>query len=385
MPLTVLKVAHAKPGRHCDGRGLYLIVRPSGAKSWIARIQRDGKRRDFGLGSVYDVSLEEARLALTDYRRKMRAGVDPARERIRPKRVVPSFETVARDCFEAMRGGWKNGQHNAWMPSLETYVFPRIGKLPVDEVDAKAVLGVLEPIWLVIPDTAKRIRQRIGSTLDYAHIKGHIPEELSLRSVTHGLPRQTRQVVHRPAMPYEQVPAFMKRLMAEENSIGRDALKLIMLTAVRSNEARFAVWREIDLDAATWSIPAKRMKMKEAHVVPLSPPAVALLKRLRTVAMRLDGRLNPERIVFSAWTGKAISETTILKAMRDLEIAVYTVHGFRSTFTDWTAETTDFPKEVADKALAHRIPNAVEAAYRRTDFFAKRRTLMDEWGAFVMG
>lgn len=350
----------------------------------MLRIQRRGHRRDFGLGSVDDVSLADARLAVADYRRMLRNGLDPVKELGLRRKAAPTFEKVARDCFDAMKGGWKNGKHNSWLPSLENHVFPMIGKRPIDAVDSAAVLSVLEPIWLTIPETARRILQRIGATLDYAHIKGFVPEEISLRSVTRGLPRQTHQVTHLAAMPYAEVPAFMKKLVALENSVGRDALKLTVFTAARSNETRFAIWDEFDLDAATWSIPGSRMKMKEPHVVPLSPPALALLRRLRDERVALDGELDPTVLVFPGFRGKAISDVTMMKAIRHMKITGITVHGFRSSFTDWTAEQTDFPKEVADKALAHRVPNAVEAAYRRTDFFDKRRTLMQEWATFVM-
>jgi integrase len=385
MPLTALKVRHARPGRHADTHGLYLVVRDTGSRSWMLRIQHRGRRRDFGLGSANDVSLAEARIAVADYRRMIRDGLDPVKELGLHRRSAPTFEIVARACYGAMKGGWKNGEHQSWMPSLENHVFPIIGKRPIEAVDSAAVLSVLEPIWLTIPETAKRILQRIGTTLDYAHIKGFVPEEISLRSVTRGLPRQMHQVTHLAAMPHANVPAFMKKLTGLENSVGRDALKLTVLTAVRSNETRFATWGEIDLEAATWSIPGSRMKMKQPHVVPLSPPALALMRRLRDERIALDGKLNPEQLVFVGLRGKAISDVTMMKAIRDMNISGITVHGFRSSFTDWTAEQTDFPKEVADKALAHRIPNAVEAAYRRTDFFDKRRTLMREWAAFVTG
>lgn len=384
MPLTALKVRHARPGRHADVQGLYLVVRDTGTRSWMLRIQRRGRRRDFGLGSVDDVSLADARLAVADYRQMLRNGLDPVKELGLRRKAAPTFEKVARDCFDAMKGGWKNGKHNSWLPSLENHVFPVIGKRPIDAVDSVAVLSVLEPIWLTIPETARRILQRIGATLDYAHIKGFVPEEISLRSVTRGLPRQTRQVTHLAAMPYAEVPAFMKKLVALENSVGRDALKLTVFTAVRSNETRFAIWDEFNLDAATWSIPGSRMKMKEPHVVPLSAPALNLMRRLRDERVALDGKLDPSQLVFPGFRGKAISDVTMMKAIRHMKITGVTVHGFRSSFTDWTAEQTDLPKEVADKALAHRIPNAVEAAYRRTDFFDKRRTLMQEWARFAM-
>lgn len=351
----------------------------------MLRVQHRGRRRDFGLGSASDVSLADARTAVADYRRMIRNGRDPVKELSLRSKAAPTFETVARACYDAMKGGWKGGEHPSWMPSLENHVFPLVGKTPIDAVDSASVLRVLEPIWLTIPDTARRILQRLGTTLDYAHIKGLVPEEISLRSVTRGLPRQTRQVTHLAAMPYAQIPAFMKKLVALENSVGRDALKLTVLTAVRSNETRFAKWGEFDLDTGTWSIPGSRMKMKEPHVVPLSLAALSLMCRLRRERIALDGKIEPAQLVFEGLRGKPISDVTMLKAIRDMKIATITVHGFRSSFTDWAAEQTDFPKEVADKALAHRVPNAVEAAYRRTDFFEKRRTLMSAWGAFAMG
>lgn len=383
MPLTMLKVRHAGPGRHADMHGLYLVVRDTGTRSWMLRVQHRGRRRDFGLGSANEVSLADARLAVADYRRMIRSGLDPVLELGLRRKAAPTFEKVARDCYDAMKGGWKNGKHSSWMRSLENHVFPVIGKTPVDAVDSGAVLRVLEPIWLTIPDTARRILQRIGTTLDYAHIKGLVPEEISLRSVTRGLPRQARRVTHLAAMPYADVPAFMQKLTGLENSVGRDALKLTVLTAARSNETRFATWGEFDLDKGIWSIPAGRMKMKETHVVPLSPPAITLMRRLRDEHLALEGKVAANALVFAGSTGNAISDATMAKAMRDMDVTGVTVHGFRSSFTDWAAEQTDFPKEVTDKALAHKIPNAVEAAYRRTDFLDKRRVLMDQWAAFV--
>jgi integrase len=176
----------------------------------------------------------------------------------------------------------------------------------------------------------------------------------------------------------------MKALVKQENTVGRDCLKLTILTAVRSNEARYATWGEFDPEAGIWSIPAARMKMKRPHVVPLSAPAVGMLKRLRDEHDALDGKVAATRMLSTCNGKKPISDTTMLKAIRDMKIAGITVHGFRSSFADWVAERTAFPKEVAEKALAHRIPNAVEAAYRRTDFFDKRRVLMDEWAKYVI-
>jgi integrase len=384
MPLTALKVKKAGPGKHADVHGLYLVVQPSGRRSWVLRYQHKGRRRDFGLGPVHDVSLAEARAAAMDLRKLVRAGLDPVEQRGLKRPSRPTFEAVARKCYEAMRKGWKDRRNASWIASFDNHVFPLIGTKRIDSIDSKAVLAVMEPIWTTIPDTARKILQRIGAVLDYAHIKGMIPQQISLRSVRKGLPRQTRQVVHRQAMPYKDVPAFMAKLMALPPSVGRDALKLTILTATRSGEVRNAVWGEFDLDNAVWSIPAARMKMKEAHVVPLARPAVELLRRVYREQLELDGEVKPDRVLFSHYGARAISDVTMLKVLRDMGIEGITVHGFRSSFADWAAESTIVRKEVVEKALAHKIPNAVEAAYRRTDFVDKRRALMTKWASFAI-
>jgi integrase len=379
-------VKKAGPGKHADVHGLYLVVRPNGGRSWMLRCQHKGRRRDFGLGPVHDVSLAEARVAAMDIRKMVRAGLDPVDQRglKRPSRASrPTFEVVARKCYESLRKGWKDRRNASWISSFENHVFPLIGSKPIDAIDSKAALSVMEPIWLTIPDTARKILQRIGAVLDYAHIKGMIAQPVSLRSVRKGLPRQTRLVQHRQAMPYQDVPAFMAKLMSLMPSVGRDALKLTVLTATRSGEVRNAVWGEFDLDNGIWSIPAARMKMKEAHVVPLAPPAVALLQRLRAEQLALDGEVRPNRLVFTHFGARAISDVTMLKALRDMGIGRITVHGFRSSFTDWAAEQTNVAREVVEKALAHKVPSAVEAAYRRTDFFEKRLALMGTWSKFL--
>lgn len=377
MSLTALKVKNAKPGRHVDGRGLCLFVKPSGARTWVLRMQRNGRRRDYGLGSALDVSLAEARDAAAALRRQVREGVDPVAERRKSRKVVPSFETAARDCYEALKEGWKNRRHANWISSLENHVFPLIGTRSVDAVDSAAVVEVLLPIWLTIPDTARRILQRIGAVLDFAHIKGWLADEVSLRSVRKGLPRQVDKGGHLEAMPYADVPALMQKLAAASPTTGRDALRFTIYNAVRSNETRFAVWTEFDLDKGIWTIPGDRMKAGETHVVPLSAPAVALLRR------RWNERDSDTGFVFSNDGKKPISDMTMTKLLRDDGIEGVTVHGFRSAFTDWSSERTRFPKEVADKALAHKLPNKVEAAYRRTDFFEKRRNLMARCAEFL--
>lgn len=377
MALTTLKVKNAKAGRHTDARGLCLYVKPSGTRTWVLRMQKDGQRRDYGLGSALDVSLAEAREAAIALRRKVREGFDPVAERRKARKVIPNFEMAARDCYEALKDGWKNRRSTNWISSLENHVFPVIGKKQVDQVDSAAVVKVLSPIWLEIPETARKILQRIGAVLDFAHIKGWLPGEVSLRSVRKGLPRQIGKGGHLEAMPHVDAPAIMQKIAARSATTGRDALRFTVYNAVRSNETRFAVWTEFDLEKAIWTIPGERMKARETHVVPLSAPAVALLRK------RWQQRTSDTGFVFSTDGKRPISDMTMTKALRDEDVASATVHGFRSTFTDWAAETTDFPKEVADKALAHKLPNQVEAAYRRTDFFEKRRKLMELWAEYL--
>lgn len=377
MALTVLKVKNAKPGRHVDGRGLCLVVKPSGSRTWVLRMQLNGQRRDYGLGSAYDVQLADARTAAAELRRRVRDGFDPVAERRKARRIIPNFEAATRACHETLGDGWKDGHHARWLSGFERHVFPRIGKKPVDKLDSACVVEVLTPIWLEIPETARRILQRIGVVLDFAHIKGWISSEVSLRSVRKGLPRQTDKAGHFVAMPYADVPELMAKLVAASTTAGRDALRFTIYNAVRSNETRFAVWSEFDLDKAIWTIPGDRMKARETHVVPLCPSVLALLRR------RWIERTSDEGLVFSNSGMKPISDMTMTKLLRDDGITGVTVHGFRSAFTDWAAETTDCPKEVVEKALAHKLPNRVEAAYRRTDFFDKRRDLMARWAAYL--
>lgn len=240
------------------------------------------------------------------------------------------------------------------------------------------VRDALAPIWMKTPETARRVLQRIGTVLDYAHIEGWCPHEAALRPVTKGLPKQPADDGHFEAMPYTDVPAFYARLKALPETAGRDALMFTILTAVRSGETRHATWPEFDLKAAIWSIPPARMKMKKLHVVPLMPPVLEILKR------RWKLRSESE-LVFSMDGLNPLSDMTMIKVLRDLGLTKITVHGFRSSFTDWAAEKTRIPKEVVDKALAHKLIDRVEAAYRRTDFFERRRRLMEAWAKYARG
>lgn len=381
--LTSLRVEKAKPGVHCDGRGLLLRVSPNGAKSWILRVQHEGRRRDFGLGSLDWVSLDEARAAAAKLRASIKTGLEPIdrstrRERDSARIVIPSFEEAARQCYDALESGWDDKRKKNWLTSLENHIFPHIGKKPVDSIDSARVRDALAPIWLEIPDTSRRILQRITAVLDFAHIQGWRPEETSLRTVSKGLPRQNDRGGHFEAMPFMDVPEFFRRLI-DSPTISRDAMRFLIYTAARSNEVRKATWPEIDLDKGMWSIPAERMKARVAHQVPLPPQAIALLQPY------WEARRNDQALIFSIRGTKPLSDMTLTKALRTMGIDKATVHGFRSSFTDWSSERTNFPKEVADKALAHLIPDRVEAAYRRTVFLEKRRKPMALWADFLHG
>lgn len=397
--LTALKVKTAGPRRHLDGNGLCLIVRATGSRQWMLRIQADGKRRDLGLGPAdtltrtnggaeaaeripllerSSLTLAEAREKADAYRRMVRAGLDPATERKKAVVVVPSFEAAARSCHDELKPGWRNQRHiDSWLQCLVTYAFPAIGEKRVDAIDSVMVRDLLSPIWIEREETARRVLQRIGTVLDFSHIKGWRATETSLKSVRKGLPRQRREESHFEAMAYEDVPAFVGALRSALSTVGRDALEFTILTAVRSNETRFAVWSEFDLKQNIWTIPGTRMKMNQTHVVPLAPAVVEILKR------RWEARTRDDGLVFFSKPDKPISDMTMTKILRDAQFEKITVHGFRSSFTDWAAETTSVPKEVVDKALAHKLPDKVEAAYRRTDFLERRRKLMTDWASYL--
>lgn len=378
--LTALQVKNAKPGRHADGRGLYLLVRPGGSRSWVLRTQVEGRRRDLGLGSTNKLSLSQARARAADLRTRLVTGQEVVSDKVAVEAPVPSFIEAAHTCHEAIKAGWANRRHSdSWLASLENHIVPALGAVPVDRVTSVMVRDAIAPIWLTIPETARRILQRIGTVLDFAHIQGWRVEETTLRSVRKGLPRQPSIENHFAALPYADVPAFAARLNALPETAGRDALLFTILNAVRSGETRLATWPEIDLRNAMWSIPAERMKMKKEHIVPLSPATLSILKR------RWQFRTSDDGLVFSTTGLRPLSDMTMTKVLRDLGLDDITVHGFRSSFTDWAAERTRYQKEVVDKALAHKLVDRVEAAYRRTDFFDRRRKLMNAWTRYVMG
>ena len=383
MALTALQVRKARePGKYSDGRGLMLVVKPSGAGSWVLRAMVGGKRYEVGLGSREDVSLAEARERANETRKKLRAGATPASLRAEAKRAQGmTFAEAARRVHAERAGGWKNKKHAAqWIATLEAYAFPAFGNVIVADIGSAHILEAIQPLWLAKPETARRTKQRIGTVLDWAHAREHRTEAAPMRAVNAALKKQkTGTKRHFPSMPYRDVPGLMRKLEASRGT-GALALRFAILTAARSGEVRGATWAEIDEDARTWTIPAGRMKAGQEHTAPLSEAAMALLAE----AKALTGGA-PDALLFPGQRGRPLSDATLAKAMTTAGAGEYTVHGMRSTFRDWAAEQTDYPHEVAEAALAHTVRDAVVRAYRRTDFFEKRRGLMAEWGRHCEG
>lgn len=375
---TAVRASLKTAGRYGDGEGLFLEVRKPGTGSWIVRVQKDGRRRDIGLGSVAKVSLALARERAALIRSQVEAGLDPLIEREKAA-GVPTFRQAAALFHKEHKPTWKNGKHQAqWLATLETYAFPHIGGLRLDRIETGHVRDVLGPIWIEKPETARRVRQRIGAVLAFAVGKNWRAHPMDMGVVSRALPRQPKERGRFAALPYEQVPAFVASL-SERTSMGRLALETLILTAVRSGELRGARWDELDLEAGTWTIPAARMKMKRQHVVPLSAAARDVFERAR--ALRIAGS---DLIFTGAKRARPLSDMTLTKVLRDAGLSV-TAHGFRSSFRDWAAERTNVPGEVAEAALAHTVPGKTERAYKRTDFLEKRRDLMERWGEYCTG
>ena len=373
---TAVKAA-TRPGRLGDGDGLFLVIQPGGGKSWMCRVQKNGNRRDFGLGSASKVSLATARERAREIRTWVELGLDPIFER-RKAQGVPTFRQAAARVVAAHSKTWRNEKHEKqWSQTLETYVFPQIGHVQVHEITGPMIRNVLSDIWLAKPETARRVRQRIGTVLDWAYASGYRETEAPMRAITKGLPRQPKKDGHFAAMAYAKVPAFMVRL-TERESFSRLALRFAILTAVRSGEVRGAAWEEFDLEEKLWTIPAKRMKAAREHVIPLSAAALAILERCREL------RIGSRSLVFPGVRGDApMSDMTLTKLLREMKEDA-TAHGFRSAFRDWVSEETNHPGEIAEAALAHRVKDKTEAAYRRGNLLEKRRKLMDEWGAYCL-
>ena len=385
-----------KPGVLIDGAGLRLRVTANAKtgelrKSWVLRATvKGGPVREIGLGSAHDISLAQARNRATEARKLARDGVDPiaARDAEIARRALEATRAMTfRQCAEAFIAShetvWTNPKHrHQWANTLKVYVYPVFGDLPVQVIDVSLVMKAIEPIWKTKTETASRVRQRIESVLDWAAVRGYRQGENPARWRGHlerALPARAKiqKVKHHAALPFADLPGFMSELRAMNGDSAR-ALEFAILTATRTNETLKAHWSEIDLKAKVWSIPGQRMKAGREHRVPLSAAAIAVLQTMR------NSHPKSEWVFPSASTradrDSTLSSMALLMTLRRMKRTDLTAHGFRSTFRDWAGEMTNFPREVAEQALAHTLKNKAEAAYRRGDALEKRRRLMDAWG-----
>lgn len=389
--LVAVALKSLRGGWHSDGGNLYLHVRGA-SRAWVFRyVGPDGKRKNMGLGPLHSVGLAEARRTAAQLREQLKhplSPVDPLtakrtqkKEAARQNRRSMEFEVCAAAYIDAHRSEWKNAKHvQQWENTLSIYAFPVLGGLPVASIDEALVLKVLLPIWQEKTETAKRLRGRIESVLDWATFnkfrqgenparwKGHLEHSLAR-------PSKVAKVVHHAALPYQEIGAFMANLRQRQGVAPR-AVAFLILTATRSGEVRGATWSEIDLDQRIWTIPSARMKMEREHRVALSDAAIELLDSMP----RVDGC---EYIFPGARQIRPMSDMTLTAVLRRMDRDDITVHGFRSTFRDWSAEATNFPHELAEMALAHAVSNKVEAAYRRGDMLEKRFAMMNAWAALA--
>ncbi|MCJ2142259.1 tyrosine-type recombinase/integrase [Methylobacterium sp. E-066] len=378
-----------EPGLYADGGGLYLQVTHADARSWIFRFMLNGRARSMGLGSLHTLTLAEARNKATECRKLCLDGIDPieARQRVRSAAQLDAakamtFDACAEAYIEAHKKGWRNEKHvDQWRNTLATYASPVFGALPVQAVDTGLVMRVIEPIWGDKTETATRVRGRIESVLDWAATRGYRQGENPARWRGHLqnlLPKRSKvqRVEHYAALPFVQIGEFIASLR-QQNGTSPLALEFTILTAARTGEVIGATWDEIDLAEWAWTVPAERMKGGREHRVPLCAQALRILERFRA--------LDDKYVFPGGKRGKPLSNMAMLELLKRMGRADLTVHGFRSTFRDWAAETTHFPNEMVEMALAHIIENKVEAAYRRGDLFQKRRELMDAWAVYCVG
>jgi integrase len=369
-----------------DGSGLYLSITKAGSASWLFRYMVAGKAHTVGLGGYPKVRLKIARVKAQEVRDSLANGIDPAlakKEAARQQKIAKSkaktFDTCVTEYIELQRPSWNNAKHaQQWTNTLNTYASPVVGKMPIGHIDTDDVLKILKPIWTTKPETASRLRGRIESVLGWATVHGWRTGLNPARfkdHLEHLLPkRQAAAQKHHAAMPYAQIPAFIKRLETQDG-MARYALEFLILCASRTGEVTGAVWSEFDFEKRLWTIPATRMKARIEHRVPLSDRALEILRIIKP--------FSAGEHVFNEKQDKAMSNMTMNMLLRRMEVSGITVHGFRSSFRDWVGEKTDYPFHVAEQALAHSLPNAVQVAYLRSDFVEKRTEMMRDWATFV--
>ena len=371
-------VASGRTGRFADGGGLYLLIAPGGSRSWVLRTVVKGKRSDIGLGSAGLVSLAEARDDARRLRKIARAGGDPLEERRHERRTVPTFEDAAKEVHKAHAAGFKNEKHRKqWLASLAPVV-AAFGAKRVNAITSADILAALNPMWLVRPETSRRVLQRVRVVLEWCKAQGYCSGDNPTLGITKVLPKHRGGQVHHAALPYNELPAFLRALRkSDSREMVRLAFEFTILCATRTSETLGAAWPEVDLKARSWTIPGERMKAGVEHRVPLSKRCVEILKRARAISGK-------SQYVFPGRTAtKPLSNMVFLMALRRLKRDDITTHGFQSSFRDWAAERTNYSRAVCESTLAHSLRDKTEAAYNRTDLFDRRRELMDAWAAFA--
>ena len=369
-----------KAGRYRDGDCLFLNVTESGTRSWVVRVKvRHGPRRDLGIGPYPLLGLKEARLRAWEYRKQVFNGIDPLGER--KKATMPTFQQVARRYYEENNPRWKPGRHaDRWLQVVERYAVPVFGNKPVDRLDQDDMLDVLRPIWTEIPETARKLRQRLRLILKWCQAHRYVKENVAGEVIEGALAPMPSIKAHHRSLPYEAVGAALATIEASTSCwSAKLCLRFLILTATRSSEARQGTWSEIDVEKALWVIPASRMKTNHEHHVPLSDEAVRVLERARGLE---DG----SGFIFPSprKQGEALSVMTLTRLLDTTGLLEKTVvHGFRSSFRTWSEEQTNADFAVKEQALAHQVGSSLERAYTRTDLLAKRRVLMERWGEYV--
>jgi integrase len=407
MALTALEIKNAKEGSHADGNGLYLQVTKSKTKSWLFRYTINDKRRKYGLGSLSSVTSIAARAKIPELKALVAQGIDPIehfKEVAEKKKSAANAKTrtfmpVAKEYIEAHRSAWKSEKHaQQWLNTLATYVEPVFKDTPINEIGTELVLEALKPIWSTIPESASRIRGRIETVLNYAKGKnyrsgenpalwrGHLSMLLPANS-------KVKRTEHYPALPYTDLPEFMKELR-ERKGMGALALQYLILTVARSGSIRKAKSKELNLDKFMWDIPGEHMKGGKAFRLPLSHAAVEVVKATPKMAYTDLVFASPRKNSLLSDMSinkviKSMNEERIKKGLPEWKDPKYNrrvvAHGFRSTFRDWGAELTTYSNEMLEVAMAHAVSDKTEAAYRRGDMLSKRQQLMEDWARYCAG
>jgi integrase len=376
MKLTAKFVENvSEAGKYYDQHGLFLHVRPSGAKKWLQRYTFQGRRREIGLGSAKIVSVATARRNAHQNLVLVSEGIDPIEDKKRD-RIIPKFEVAARKVYEDNRPTWRNAKHAAqFITTLETYAFPVIGSMSVKEINSSHILRILSPIWVTKAETAKRVRQRLSTVFKYCVAQQWRTDDPANIAIVEALPNPKRKVQHRKSISYNDVSDFIETVSKSSPGLSTKlGLEFLILTATRSGEVRNARWDEIN--GSLWIIPAERMKAGVAHRIPLPSRCIEILAKAKTISQ------GSGFIFEGTKPNKPLSENTFNKLMKELGLEVH-AHGFRTSFRTWTQEKTNYPREIAEAALAHSLRDKAEAAYARSDLLEKRAEMMEAWAQFI--